>query len=960
MNNPFLKYVAEDLLNRFGHNMARIAVVFPNKRASLFLNMELANLSEQPLWSPSYITISELFRQNSSLEAGDQIKLICDLYQVFISVTQNNGDRESPETLDHFYGWGQLLLADFDDLDKNMADAHQVFMNLSNIHELDGAPYLSDQQKEILERFFGSLGRDTDSLLKKRFLSLWRNLGSIYEQYKAHLRAQHLAYEGMLYREVVEAETLAFEYDCYVFVGFNMVQAVEKEFFKRLKKQGKALFYWDFDEYFCHDHQHEAGRYIQECLNEFPNALDSRNPDIYEHLHEEKDILYIDAPTENVQARYVSTWLRENSRYKDGRKTAVVLADESLLPTVINCLPPEVENVNITLGYPLAPTPTASLVAQLFLLQTSGRSSTTKYRLHYVQKVLRHPYARYLSEAAAQLLDDLMNANNYYPTVDDLSVDEKLSYLFGFNAGTAPNRHEFNSLLTEWVMTIIQQVAIASRNEADALMKESLFQMYTILNRVHGLIVSDDLIVDTETLQRLIGQIIQTTSIPFHGEPVVGVQIMGVLETRNLDFDHVLVLSCNEGNLPKGVNDASFIPYSIRKAFNLTTIDNKIAIYAYYFYSLIQRVADATFTFNSSTNEGHVGEMSRFMLQLMIEWPHSIQRKALATQLSIPAHYHRAIAKSDKVIEILYSKSTLYPSSLNRYIRCQLRFYYNDVLGLKEPDNNDIDEIDNRVFGNIFHKSAELLYQRLGKTIHKEQLEQLLRHANVEIESIVDEAFRLELFKVGNANFRPAYNGLQLINRRVIIDYMQTLLRLDLKLVPFAIEDVEKTVSMPFQFEVEGKLHQLVIAGIIDRLDQVNDGHGVRLRVIDYKTGANPRSDIKDLSELFTPTGIQYKHTDYFLQAFLYALIVSQDKSINPQSLPVSPALLFIQHTGNADYDPTLCIAGEPVSDIGTYQDAYIRGLKALLSEIFDSQIPFTPTEDKRQCANCPYRQICG
>lgn len=959
MNNTFLKYIAEDLIKRFGHNMARIAIVFPNKRASLFLNMELAKLTDNPIWSPSYITISELFRQYSSLEIGDQIKLICDLYKVFISVVHEQGEHESPETLDHFYGWGQLLLADFDDLDKNMADAHQVFVNLSNIHELDGASYLSAQQKKILERFWGSLGGEVDSLLKKRFLNLWKNLETIYNRYKEHLCSQHIAYEGMLYRQVVERQELPFEYDYYVFIGFNMVQTVEKKLFNRLKKQGKALFYWDFDEYFCHDNQNEAGRYIRECLNDFPNALDSRNPDIYAHIREKKDICYIDAPTENVQARYVSSWLRENNRYKDGRKTAIVLADESLLPTVINCLPPEIENVNITLGYPLTSTPTASLVTQLFFLQTSGRSSKSKYRLHYVQKVLRHPYASYISEASTRLSKNLKEANNYYPSIKELAVDDNLGHIFGFNTEIT-NRNEFNDQLLQWIMQILQQIAIASKDEAEPLMKESLFQMYTILNRVHGLIADEDLVVDAETLRRLIGQLIQSTSIPFHGEPVVGVQIMGVLETRNLDFEHILVLSCNEGNLPKGVNDASFIPYSIRKAFNLTTIDNKIAIYAYYFYSLLQRTSDITFTFNSSTNDGHVGEMSRFMLQLMIEWPHSIRQYALSTQLSIPTHQYHAVAKNERVLEILNSKSVLYPSSLNRYIRCQLRFYYNDILGLREPDASDIDEIDNRVFGNIFHKAAELVYQRMGSEIHQEQLELLLRHPNVQVEAIVDEAFRLELFKASNENFHPEYNGLQLINRKVIIDYILTLLRLDQKLAPFTINDVEKMVSMPFSFEAGGQSHQLTIGGVIDRLDQIDDGHGPRLRVIDYKTGASPRGDIKDIAELFTPAGIKQKHSDYFLQAFLYALIVSQDKEINPHSLPISPALLFIQHTGNEDYDPTLCLAGKPVSDIRIHQDAYMDGLKALLSEIFNPKIPFVPTENKGQCANCPYHQICG
>ncbi|HEY9550788.1 MAG TPA: PD-(D/E)XK nuclease family protein, partial [Prevotella sp.] len=613
----FLEYVAEDIVEKYGTNLSRVALVFPNKRASLFMNEYLARIVDRPLWSPAYITISELFRKHSQRVEGDQIKLICDLHKTFVSCTQID------ETLDHFYGWGQLLLADFDDLDKNMADAHQVFANLKNIHELDDISYLTEAQKEALTTFFSNFNEEHNSELKQRFLSLWSNFETIYNEYNALLARQGIAYEGALYRQVANDEQIAFEYEVYLFVGFNMMQKVELALCDRLMKDGKAKFYWDFDHYYMghtpNRPMHEAGHYISQYLAHYPNELDNSNADIYDHLRREKTVTYLSATTEDAQARYIAQWLHEsdNKRIKAGRKTAIVLADESLLQTVIHCLPDDVESVNITTGYPLALSPVASLVNMLVLLQTAGHvSHTDKFRLHHVSHLLRHPYARFISEECPELLKTLREKRRYYPSKAELAKDEGLELLFRDLTVGAPDHHLG---LVNWMGEVLKYVGVRAKDEGDPLFKESLFRMYTLLNRLAGLIESGDLLVDIITFQRLLFQLIQSTSIPFHGEPAIGLQVMGVLETRNLDFDHVLLLSCNEGNMPKGVGDASFIPYSIRKAFGLTTIDNKVAIYAYYFHRLLQRCSDATLAYNSSTEGVQTGEMSRFMLQLMVE-----------------------------------------------------------------------------------------------------------------------------------------------------------------------------------------------------------------------------------------------------------------------------------------------------------------------------------------------------
>lgn len=626
----FLTYVAQDIIQKYGNNLSDIAIVFPNKRASLFLNEQLARLVSHPLWSPTYITISDLFRQHTTLKVGDPIKLVCDLHKSFVECTGIE------ETLDHFYGWGQLLIADFDDVDKNMASARQLFANLSDIHELDDVSYLTEEQKEIIKKFFSNFSDDHNTELKKRFLQLWSHFYDIYTNFNQRLEAQNLAYEGALYRRVVEDESLEFRHKKYLFVGFNMMQCVEQKLCSRLQIEGKAAFYWDFDKYYMKD-GNEAGYYIRQLMSAFGNELDYlSDTELYNSFDSTKDITYISAPTDNIQARYIHSWLMQNERYKQGRSTAIVLADESLLPTVIHSLPEEVESVNITLGYPLQQTPFYSLIQTLTDLQTLGYDKDRDcYRLRYVNYVLRHPYAQYISSAYAELMGELHDKKIFFPSRKWLcqKEDEGLEILFQ----EMSSGENFNLSLVQYLLDVLKNIGTQARTLDDPLFQESLFRTYTLVNRLHELIQSGDLIVDIITLQHLLLQLMQTTTIPFHGEPAEGIQIMGVLETRNLDFDHIIVLSASEGNLPKGVNDSSFIPYSLRKAYGLTTVDNKVAIFSYYFHRMLQRSADITLTYNNSTEDGHTGEMSRFMLQLLVESKHQVKTAALSSgQVPLP------------------------------------------------------------------------------------------------------------------------------------------------------------------------------------------------------------------------------------------------------------------------------------------------------------------------------------
>ena len=901
----FLAYVAEDIIQKYGTDLSRIAVVFPNKRASLFLNEHLARQTNgKPLWSPAYITISELFRQQSDLTVADPIKLVCDLHKSFCLHTG------SDETLDKFYGWGQLLISDFDDIDKNMADADRVFANLRDIHELDDLSYLTDEQRQLLKHFFSHFTEEHETELKQRFLRLWSHFADIYHDFNERLAKQGLAYEGALYRQVCchgmpTNTTEQFPYDRYLFVGFNLVQKVEQHLFSQLQKEGKARFYWDFDHYYLQ--QHEAGRYIAQYLRYFPNELDSQCDDIYKNFHQPKEITYLAAPTEHIQARYVSRWLRDQQRYKDGRRTAIVLCNEQLLPTVIHCLPDEVEKVNITTGYPLSQTPVASFIQRYYDMVLGGNSPRLVRAFH------RHPYARFVEDSKP-------------------------------------------------LLTMLRAIAQGAKEEiTDPLFQESLFRAYTLVNRLNALIESGDLQVTDTTLQRLVNQLIQQTSIPFHGEPAEGLQVMGVLETRNLDFDHVLLLNCNEGNMPKGVNDSSFIPHSIRQAYELTTVENKVSIYAYYFHRLLQRAKDVTILWNNATEDGQRGEMSRFMLQLLVESRQHITQHTLQSGKSIARYTPAPIEKTPHVLDLLNQQfigpdAVLSPSAINKYMRCQLQFYYRYIAGIKEPDEPaDEQELDNRIFGNIFHQAADTLYHQLPKHVTRESLDQLLK-SKIAIGKAVDDAFHEELP-------HALIGGLHLINREVIIRYLRQLIEIDKALAPFDILGLECDVYRELAVsdgQSAGSL-QLRLGGRIDRLDQMSDG---RIRVVDYKTSSKKIKYLNSVEDIFDPAKI-HDHSDYYLQTFTYADIVSRQQAdilhltSDIRHHEVSPALLFIQHASAKDYDPTLCFGKVKILDIREHSDRFCELLENKVNEIFMKNIPFTPTTDLKICQTCPYLQMC-
>lgn len=954
----FLKLVAADLYKHTEGNLAHTAVVFPNKRAGLFFNEYLAQESDSPIWSPAYVSISELFRSLSPWEVGDPVKLVCELYKIFRRETQ------STETLDDFYFWGEMLISDFDDADKNRVDTDKLFSNLQDLRNImDDYTFIDDEQEEAIRQFFQNFSIERRTALKERFISLWNVLGNIYKGFRESLASQNIAYEGMMYRHVIEhLDVDKLPYEKYIFVGFNVLNKVEHTLFTQLKDAGKAVFYWDYDEFYMKENRqavtHEAGEFIRRNLRDFPSPLSG---ELFKNLSKPKEVHYIASSTENAQARYLPQWIRNNLTTPE-KETAVVLCNEALLQPVLHSLPAEVKHVNITMGFPLSQTPVYSFLITLLELHTHGFNfKSGRYTFQSVVTLLKHPYTRQLTGQAELLEKELTRNNRFYPLPGELGKDEFLTRLFTPLSGNLNLCIRLSETLQQ--VASIYQANTSGTEDTDAfnqLYRESLFKAYTTINRFRTLIEEDELTVQSETFRRLLVKVLSATNIPFHGEPAIGMQVMGVLETRNLDFRHLVLLSVNEGQLPKSGGDSSFIPYNLRKAFGMTTIEHKIAVYAYYFYRLLQRAERITLIYNTSSDGLNRGEWSRFMLQFLIEWPHPITRQFLEAGQSPQGTSSITVEKTPDVMRRMQSlfdvranpKAKFSPSALNYYLDCPLKFYYRYVAGLSAPDEVSA-EIDSATFGSIFHYAAEHIYKDLtthGKVINKEALETLLRN-EVKLQDYVDTAFKKLFFNVPQ-NEKPEYNGVQLINSAVIARYLKQLLQNDLRYAPFTFIASEMEVDEPIDIQTPKGVIKSRIGGIIDRMDS-KDG---TLRIVDYKTGGDADTP-PHVESLFIP---DKKRSNYVFQTFLYAAIMCRKQP----TMKIAPALLYIHRAATETYSLVIQM-GEPrkpkeaVEDFSKYEKEYRERLQGLLEEIFNPEKSFTQTEIIEKCTYCDFKALC-
>lgn len=957
MKNSFLQSVTKHLYDKYGDSISNLKIVLPNRRSILFFNDALSQISTRPIWQPHFISIDELMGKISGLTRCERIRAITELFKVYSAFHKN-------EDFDSFYFWGEILLNDFDAIDKYQIDALMLFRNLTDLKNLDNdLSYLTPEQQDLIKRFWQSFDIKTKtSKEQENFLRIWDTLASIYTKFRNNLTDNGVGYTGLIQRTAAE-KILSEEYtesarEHYVVIGFNALSQCEKVLFDYLKKNHDTDFYWDYDDYYLNKEQ-EAGLFIRENMVRFPQ---SEGFIIDSDFADKKEFNAIATISDSMQCKYVAEFL-SNIYKKDGKldkNTAIILADESLLMPVLYSLPDYVDTVNITMGFPLRQSLAYTFVERLFLLQNrmkTDKDGTPTFYHSDVEGILTSPYIKRRTDTNNELYDQIIKEGRIYVSNKRFQENTLLSKIFS----PITDWKE----LAEYVIYILSEVAVVKEvfvNKTERLLQQEMINLITDnLRMLVGSLNDCNIPIDTTTFNSIARRLLQSLRVPFSGEPLSGVQIMGILETRNLDFDNVLLVSMNDDTFPAGrAGDSSYVPYNLRFAYGLPTPEHHEGVYAYYFYRLVQRCKRVDMVYCARNDERSSGEQSRYIYQLEYESPHSVNRINIATDVNLTDTEDIVVEKTDEcqkhLNDFLNGIKQFSPSSFNGYLECPLKFYFRSIIGLK-PKDEIAEDIDLPMFGTILHRAMELLYTPLLNRKNPNDAIAALINSDSVIKAI-DFAIN-ENFYHGKSLNENEYAGNVLMVRESVKKYInECILPYDAKNAGCII-GLEKPIKSLVRFtDNEGQEREVIFAGKSDRIDLMNDN---TIRIIDYKTGS-PHQDFKEIVSLLDYSSDQ-SQKNAVTQTFLYSMMV--DKMQRNGEFPgkdVCPSLYYVRRMSKEDFSPLLNDKSQatPVLSYSQYKEALEEQLQTKLTELFDTTVPFKQTEDINTCEYCDFSTICN
>ncbi len=952
----FLEKVAYRIRERHGDEMERQTVVLPSRRAGLWLSRSLAKLGDKPVWSPSMLTVSELFRSFTDLTPADQDTQIFGLYNVYRRLY---GEEMS---FDDFWSWGEVIINDFNDIDLYMADAGRLYSNISDLREIDAAfGGLTDEQVEIIRGFWKSFNpASTGSEARTKFRSVWQKLAPLYTAFRESMFTGGMAGDGMLCRDVAEkalAGTLMLqEGKRWHIVGLNALNNCEKALFRFLKQQGVADFYWDDDHFFMDDPDHKASLFIRENRRMFGNAVDDAAPGRHEPPRGDWQI--IDTPSDTAQARMVAQILDDGiiTEEEDLTSTAVILADEKLLMPVLGSLPASVNDVNVTMGHPFRLTSLYSFLRQLLALIRSSRESggAVSFRSEDVMALLRHQYFRLLAGGEGDtVVKEIIRGNMIRVSAPMLSERFPLKRLFTVPAtGSQIPGH-----LAE-VMELLEEATFAAEKEGVSLSvdREYLRIAMNSTVRLANLISSHNLELKPETCIRLLDRIFRKMIVPFSGEPLRGIQIMGVLETRALEFRNIIVLSLNEGIFPGSSWDNTYIPYNIRRAFGLPTVNEHESIYSYYFFRLLRKPARGWFMYNSASQGMNSGEMSRYLVRMSYSPLFAPRQRTVHIRVGRSRLMAESLTRQPEHNTILLNLYTgegetgkcLSPSAVNTWINCRMRFYFRYVCGMPEEEILE-KEIDQRRFGNIMHETLRRLYDPLRNIPDTGAAVARLAADRELIRETVIGAAQDEM----HWDRETLFSGKGVIIVDVLERYAQELLEYDGRIPDLTLLHLEDDFTSLRTINTGTGEVKVRLGGRADRVDMT----GGVIRVVDYKTGS-PKRDAVTAEGLFDED--KDKRNDAVLQALLYCTMIGRD---HPGKI-VIPAIYWIQQLKSEGFTPYASAPGLGGTDAvreewNAFMAAFTQELDNTLQRIFSWNGEFTMTSVRQRCTTCPYRTLC-
>ncbi len=949
-SSTFLDDIIIDL-NKKKVDWKHTTLVFPNKRAGLFFRKYLSEHLKEPSLSPKIDSLEEFVLHFSDSVLSGQLGLVFDLFEVYRKI--NPG----AESFDRFYYWGEMLLRDFEDIDQHLVDPRQIFRGVKDQKELEeNFRFLDSGHIKVIQSFWSSfLPKTSDQQIQ--FLRLWEVLYQVYSEFKEKLKERNEGYKGMLYREVLsflDLKVKTWNKGKLVFAGFNALTKVEKEIIKYFVNQEQASLYWDYDDYYLNDNLQEAGEFLRTYKADSSCAKSFGDQPRDYFLKTTKEFKSVGVPLRIGQAKVTGKLLAGEEGLND-EKTVVVLADEGMLFPVLNSVPPSVADINVTMGFPLKHTPLYSLLQALLELQQNlrpGKDDTTYFYYRHVLSLLRHPYIiEAYSEEVKEIGDKIETFNkvhvgsewlkDHHPFFGEIfiAIDEKT--------------------LPSYVETILVKIV---DQDTDSLEKEYIHHFLQQLRRLSDLVADRKVKLKMSIFLKLFRQIMQNLKLPFSGEPLKGLQIMGILETRNLDFENVIILSMNEGSWPHENRSSSFIPYNIRKAFELPTFDQQESIYAYLFYRLMQRAKRVWFMYNTEEDFNLKGEISRYVRQLELESGYEVQHQLLTLPVNIVPPQPITIKKNSTVMEELKQYTTsaenpkrlITPSALNIYLDCRLKFYFRYITKLYKPEEVK-EEIDPGSFGNILHLTMELLYKNFTEEKgHNHIKEEDITELRKQLPDIVAHAFRKHYGLISDQDFK--FEGRNIIARSIILKFANAILDKDTVYAPFDVIGLEVGEREGFVLELPVGLNTTVaLKGTIDRVDLKDNV----IRVIDYKTGKDEKK-AGDLASLFDRD--DKKRNKAAMQVLYYALIFYH--RYPEMDYAIMPGIFNSRELFSDEFDVKIKMANDKggysqIWDARPLLQEFESELSGLLREIFDQTEDFGQTEDVKKCRWCPYKGIC-
>ncbi len=960
---PFLYRLAQRFYNQYKNTLHEHTFVFPSRRAGIFFQKYLTDISQKPLFSPTILTIQELFEILSPYQAGDKIGMLVILYNEYVKFSR------SDESFDDFLYWGEMLLDDFDDVDKYLIDAKQLFRNVQDLKSLDAdMSYLSEQQinaiRNFWERFIPVEGNDT----KKRFQETWQILFELYTGFRNALHEKGYAYEGMLFREVAERakakEKIDLPFHDIVFVGLNALTPAETVLLEYLKNLGVADFYWDYDSPFVSDNQNKASFWTADNLIRFPSRFPMDESAKTEAENKEKQkIDLIGVPSAVGQAKQVGTILSQLVASgavdpEEAISTAIVLPDENLLLPVLYSIPPCIEKINVTMGYGLLHSSIASLIEHIADLQRNLRKSENETTFYYrfVLAILNHPLITLSAKNEAELLKTHITDNNrIVVTESEIPTHPLLQLIFKPLTQWEQIAEYLQSILifiynrlTEERNSKENNKNIDNQAQSGDLEREFIVQYHKSVTRLQETL-TEIKTLSIDTYFRLLKQVVQHLSVPFSGEPLSGLQIMGVLETRVLDFENLILLSMNEGVFPLKKSTGSFIPFTLRKGFGLPTYEHQERTYAYHFYRLISRAKRIFMLYDTRTEEWQTGEVSRYFYQLKYLYNHyfDINEHVLTYDVSAPDHSPIIRVKTPQVLQKLDAFKAggdkyLSASLINNYITCPLQFYFSAIEELSTKEEVQ-ESVEAEIFGILYHSLMEKIYRRfIGKMVTPDALTALVEN-EAYLTELIEKAFAEHYFK--DKDHPQPLQGQHFLIGEILRSYVKQTLESDKQFAPFQYIGAEYKFKSIYRVTDHLSVN---FKGSIDRIDQIED----RYRIIDYKTGSGT-TDFKDIPQLFDSS--KSNRPEHILQVFVYALFFAKE---NP-NYTIFPAIYYLRSIFN-NFNPSITVNKQKIEDISCFFDEFIERFNACLQEIFDENIPFTQTIQEKNCQWCTFKEVCG